>query len=78
MAIGWWGRILIDISRIPDQDRTGLTGRRNETHLSQALTVDILLPVDIKARERRGGCALAEDVEAHDTKIIKRVELNCH
>ena len=76
MAIGWWGRILIDISRIPDHDRIWLIWKRNETHLSQALTVDILLPVDIKARERRGDIALVIDVEAHDTEVIKRVELN--
>ena len=78
MTIGRRGWILIDVSRIPDYDRTCLTGWRSKTHLSQALTVDVFLPVNIKAHERRGDIALVVDVEAYDTEIIKRVELYCH
>lgn len=76
MTICGRGWILIDAARVPDYDRTCLTGRRTQTHLNQSLAVDILLPVDIKALECRRYIALAEDVEAYDTEIIKRVELN--
>jgi hypothetical protein len=40
------------------------------------LTIDILLPINLDTNE--GGCraTLAENIEAHKTKIVERIELD--